>query len=138
MPGEGGRCEGRPSSPVLAQLQDQRKSLESATETSVVSPMGGANTSGATDSRQDKGAAFAPGGGKEEVTSYRGIVIRWAHQLPGKPAEGHAPHSPADKNNHQLGSGVSTWEGQSREWVWVKQALVGQGTCRGQEESHLE
>lgn len=64
MPGEGGRCEGRPcraASPVLAQLQDQRKSLEAATETSVVSRMGRANASGATDSRQDKVAAFAPG-----------------------------------------------------------------------------
>lgn len=52
--------------------------------------------------------------------------------------EGPAPHSPSDKNNHQLGSGVSTREGQSGEQLWVKQALAGQGTSREPDKSHLE
>ena len=35
--------------------------------------------------------------GWEEVSNYRGIDIRLAHQLPGKPAEGLALHSSFDK-----------------------------------------
>ena len=31
--------------------------------------------------------------GEREVTSYRGTDGRLAHRLPGKPAEGHAPHT---------------------------------------------
>ena len=35
--------------------------------------------------------------GRKEVTSYGGIDIRLAHQLPGKPAEEYTPHHPLDK-----------------------------------------
>ena len=38
------------------------------------------------------GAAFPPRGEEGgEGTSYRGIDSRWAHKLPGKPAERRAP-----------------------------------------------
>ena len=46
-----------------------------------------------------------PGDGEGAITSYKGTDNRWAHSLAGKPAEGHAPHSPFDKNNHQLRPG---------------------------------
>ena len=35
--------------------------------------------------------------GQGEITSYGGIDIRLAHRLPGKLAEGHAPHCSFDK-----------------------------------------
>jgi len=35
-----------------------------------------------------------------EIASYRGVDVRWAHQLPGKTTEGHTPHRPFDKNDH--------------------------------------
>ena len=61
-------------------------------------PMCGAN------SRQDMAAVFALGEGKEGSGGggwpiIGGIDVRLVHQLPGKLAEGHAPHSPFDKNN---------------------------------------
>lgn len=51
--------------------------------------------------------------------------------------EGHAPHSPFDKNNHQLGPRASRMVSCEHR-VQVKQELVGQGMCREQENSHLE
>ena len=53
----------------------------------------------------------SPGKGRLPVIG--GIDVRLAHQLPGKPAEGHTPHPNFDKNNHSLGPGASTQEGQS-------------------------
>ena len=46
-----------------------------------------------------------PGDREGAITKYKGTDDRWAHSLPGKPAEGHAPPSPFDKNNHQLRPG---------------------------------
>ena len=85
---------------------------------------------------QDMVAVFTLG--KRETTSYRGIDMRWAHQLPGKPAEGHTPPGPFDENNHQLGPGASTQAGQS-----CAQGLGEAGTGRArdyreQENSHVE
>ena len=73
---------------------------------------------------RDVAAAFVPGvRGRSPV---RGVIdIRLAHQLLGELTEGHTPHRPFDKNNHQLG------KGQARRKVSqvsrVKQALVEQG-----------
>ena len=39
---------------------------------------------------------FAPGGG--EIISYRGIDVRWAHSLPGKPVKGHSPPRRLDES----------------------------------------
>ena len=46
-----------------------------------------------------------PGDREGAITSYKGTDDRWAHLLPEKPAERHAPPSPFDKNNHQLRPG---------------------------------
>ena len=40
--------------------------------------------------------------GQREVTSYGGIDFRLAHQLPGKPAEGHAPLSRVESSDLKL------------------------------------
>ena len=53
----------------------------------------------APDDGQDMVAVFAPGG-KERLLVTGGIEVRLVHGLPGKPAEGHAPHRSFDKNNH--------------------------------------
>ena len=50
----------------------------------------------AAEDGQDMAAVFAPWG-RVRLPVIRGIDIRLAHPLPGKPAEGHAPHSPFDK-----------------------------------------
>ena len=52
----------------------------------------------AVDRGRDLAAVFAARvGAGWEVSNYRGIDIRLAHQLPGKPAEGLALHSSFDK-----------------------------------------
>ena len=50
----------------------------------------------------------------------------------------HAPHHPFDENNHQLGPGARSRKVSHVHRVEVKQALVGQGRYREQENSHLE
>ena len=76
-----------------------------------------------------------PGVKEGAITSYKGTDDRWAHSLPRKPAERHAPHSPFGKNNHQLRPG---WRKVSHmSGVEAKQDLVGQGMHREQENIHL-
>ena len=53
-------------------------------------------------------------------------------------AEGQAPHSPFDKNNHQLGPRASSRMVSCVHRVQAKQELVGRGMYREQENSHLE
>ena len=53
-------------------------------------------------------------------------------------AEGQAPHSPFDKNNHQLGPRASSRMVSCVHRVPAKQELVGRGMYREQENSHLE
>ena len=86
-----------PASLVIAQPQDQRKRLETSTETSTIYWIGNLTSPkqslGATPHcGQQTAAVFTKGRGKrEEVTSYRvnwGIDVRLAHQLPGKPEAG--------------------------------------------------
>ena len=59
----------------------------------------------AGDGGLDMVAGFPPREG--EIANYGEIDLWLVHWLPGKPAEGHAPHSPFAKNNHQLGPGAS-------------------------------
>ena len=94
-----------------------------------------------------RAAVFSPGReGVAQVTG--GIDIRLAHRLPGKPAEGHAPHCPFDKLSWWKCSDlkvrtITSW-GQRQvcrkashvSRVEVKQALVEQGIYREQENSH--
>lgn len=61
--------------------------------------------------------AWLLGAGK--VTSDGGTQVRLAHQLPGGPAEGHAPHCPFDGQAHRKVSQVSRAQ--------VKQELVQEG-----------
>ena len=75
-------------------------------------------------------------GGSLAVTGEIGLTL--AHRLPGKPAEGQAPHRPSDKNNHQLSLGQACREVSHVIGVSVKQALVKQGMGREQEDRHLE
>ena len=49
------------------------------------------------DSRQDMAEVQGAGAVEGKVTCYGGTDVRLAHPLPGKPAEGHVPHSPFDK-----------------------------------------
>ena len=42
-----------------------------------------------------------------EVTGYKGIDFRWAHQSPGKLAKTHAPHCTLEENSHQLEPGAN-------------------------------
>ena len=64
---------------------------------------------------------------KEEVTSYRGNWVRLAHGLPGKLAEGHAPHYLFDKLSWWRCSDlkvrtVTSWGGSKyvgRSVMWV-------------------
>ena len=99
---------------VLAQLQDPRKRLESSKE---INGWGNLHIWRKVLERhfivcgrkqQNMVAVFARGRGERRVTSYRGNDGRWAHYLPGKPAEEHAPHRPFDKKNHQQGWGKYT------------------------------
>ena len=46
--------------------------------------------------RQRQGDSLLPGGG--ESISYRGIDVRWAHSLPGKPVKGHSPPRRLDES----------------------------------------
>ena len=47
---------------------------------------------------QNKVAGFTEAGrGRLRLAVLGGIEMRWAHQLPGKPAEEHAPHGPFDQ-----------------------------------------
>ena len=66
------------------------------------------------------------------------IDIRWAHQLPGKPVEGHTPHHPLWQAVISWGLGQVCRKVSHVHKMWVKQALVGQGMYREQENSHLE
>ena len=61
--------------------------------------------------------AWLLGAGK--ATSDGGTQVRLAHQLPGGPAEGHAPHCPFDGQAHRKVSQVSRAQ--------VKQELVQEG-----------
>ena len=82
---------GQPPRLVLAQLPDQRKGLESATEITGLIMEGGSlpvrkevlEPHSSVCSRQICGqtmvAVFAPRGGGGEITSYKGIDLRWAH-----------------------------------------------------------
>ena len=96
-------------------------------------------------------SVFTPGGwgwwgGRLLVIG--GIDFRLAHWLPGKLAEGHAPHHPFDNLSRWKCSDlkvrtITSWDlGQvcrtvSQVMVQVKQALVEQGMYREQENSHL-
>ena len=87
--------------------------------------------------------AAGPGGrfcSREQglVISYRGHWTRWAHRLPGKPAEGQAPHCPFNKNYHEVGLGQESSEGRSGEWMDGRQALVEPRRDREQEDHHLQ
>ena len=50
----------------------------------------------AADGGQDMAAVFASGG-RRRLLVKGGIDIRWAHWLPGKPAEEPSPHCSFDK-----------------------------------------
>ena len=61
----------------------------------------------AADGGQDMAASFSPP--RKGRLPVRGeLTSGGLDQLPGKPAEGHAPHRPFDENNHQLGPGASS------------------------------
>ena len=68
------------------------------------------------DNGQDVAVVFAPGGWRWGawrglgVTSYGGVDIRLANRLPGKLAEGYAPHHPFD---------MLSW------WLKLEQSLAG-------------
>ena len=64
----------------------------------------------------DMAANSLPGGGGGYQLVTEGIDIRLAHQLPGKPAEDHAPHHPSDK--------LSWWRCSDLK---LEQSLAGAG-----------
>ena len=117
-------CTLQAYSPALSQLQDRRRSPESATQTSVAQWMGeltrlkqGPRVT-AHSVPQKVGRTWhrsCSWGGEGGIASHWGNYIRLAYQLAGKLGEGHAPQCPFDKNNHLLGSGASKKEGQSCE-----------------------
>ena len=51
---------------------------------------------------QDTVAVVAPTGGTGHLPITGGTDIRLAHRLPGKPAEGHAPHRLFDKRSGEF------------------------------------
>lgn len=100
----------RATRPVLAKLQDIRKSPESVTEISnglvdieKLTHLKQSPKVTPHHVQQDMVLVFLQG--EREVSSYRGNCIRLADWLQGKPADGHGLLYPFDKNIHQLGGG---------------------------------
>ena len=84
-------------------------------------------------------AVFTPRG-KGRLPVIGGNDVRLAHQLPGKPADGHAHHCPFDKEARKItGWGleqVCRAVGRVSR-VWVRPALVEQGCTKSKRKSHL-
>ena len=82
----------------------------------------------------------SPWGHKELDTVQRlNNKVRSACQLPGKPAEGQAPHCPVDENSHWPELGANTYEGRWVSSAGVDEAGTGQvGVDRGQASGHLD
>ena len=61
----------------------------------------------------DVAAIFAVGGGWGRLPVIEGVEIRLAHQLPGKPAEGHTPltnHHSGDSSDLNIRT-ITSWDG---------------------------
>ena len=93
----------RPASLAVVQPQDQRKGLETATETSVVYWTGDLTRlkqrvleqHPTVYSRwQARHGSHLGYSGEKEAAIYRGTDVRLAHQSPGKPAAGARPSPP--------------------------------------------
>ena len=94
MEGETASYIERPPNPVQQHLQDV-----------VAGFAPGAGGDGQLHRATPRPCAAAPSGHgsrlcswwRGETASHRGVDVRWAHRLPGKPTEGHTPHHPFDK-----------------------------------------
>lgn len=82
-----------------------------------------------------------------QQASPQGRTVKWpgigrwhrvVHWLPGKPAEGQAPHGTLIRTVTGWGLGQVRRKVSHGSRVWGKQVLVRQVMCREQESSHLE
>ena len=140
----------KPMSPVFAQLQDQRKGSWEGDWAINGSMSGGLTRLNQVLERHPKVCGRWRAGqtgslcSLEEGEGPGGIDIRWAHQLPGKPAESHALHHHIDNRWRCFDlkvRAITTWGGGSylgRSVLWVGTGGAGTGgagdgqTARGQ------